>query len=65
MDIEAEQARIQEFVDKGNFHAALNIAVSAMNDCRRQNDQAGVDIFIDVIKGVVQVMDEAFGTNNQ
>ena len=45
MDIEAEKKTVQEFVDKGNFHAAVNIAISALNECRRNNDQAGTDHF--------------------
>jgi hypothetical protein len=63
MDIDAEQARVQDFVDKGNYHAALNIAVSALNDCRRHNDQAGVDIFIVVINEIARTMEKAFGSN--
>ena len=62
MDIESEIARIQGFVDKGNYHAAINIALSALNKCRRNNDQAGIDQFIDTIKGIVQTLGEDFGS---
>jgi len=34
MNIESEKSRVQAFVDKGNYHAAINIALSAMNECR-------------------------------
>ena len=55
---------IQEFVDKGNYHAALNIALSALNECRRNNNQAGVDKFLDVIKSIVQTLTEEFGSQD-
>lgn len=63
MDIQSETNRIQKFVDKGNYHAAINIAISALNECRRIEDQAGVDKFIAVIKGIVNTMDNEFGSN--
>lgn len=62
MDTESEKNRIQDFVDKGNYHAAINIALSAVNEGRRNNDQAGVDEFIDIIKGIVQTLAEEFGS---
>jgi len=62
MDIELESDRIQSFVDKGNYHAAINIAISALNECRRNNDQAGVDSFLSAIKGVVQALADEFGS---
>jgi hypothetical protein len=52
MDKDAEIIIIQAFVDKGNYHAAINIALSAMNECRRLNDQPGVDRFISIIKNI-------------
>lgn len=61
MDIEAETIEIQNFVDRGNYHAAYNIALSALNACRRENDQAGVDHFIGVIRGIVDSLAAAFG----
>ena len=61
MEIESETKTIQTFVDKGNYHAAMNIAISALNDCRRNDDQAGVDVFLGVIKGIADTMAEAFG----
>ena len=62
MDIEAEKTTVQEFVDKSNFHAAVNIAISALNECRRNNDQAGTDLFLDIIKGIADTMAEQFGS---
>lgn len=62
MDIKTETDRIQDFVDKGNYHAAINIALSALNECRRNDDQTGADQFIDIIKGIVQTLAEEFGS---
>jgi len=55
---------IQGFIDKGNFHAAFNIALSALNECRRNNNQSGVDEFLIVIKGIVQTMINEFGSDD-
>lgn len=62
MDIEAEKQDIQKHIDKGNYHAGINLAISAMNECRRNKDQAGVDTFIAFIKEIVNTMDEEFGS---
>jgi len=69
MNIEAEKTgsdveMIQGFIDRGNFHAAFNIALSALNECRRNDDQSGVDKFLLVIKGIVQTMTKEFGSSN-
>ena len=61
MDIESETKIIQQFVDKGNYHAAMNISISALNECRRINDQPGIDTFLDVIKGIADNMAVVFG----
>ena len=61
MDIEAEAKRVQEFVDKGNYHAAYNIALSGLNACRRNNDQPGIDRFLDIIRAVVDALAAEFG----
>lgn len=65
MDIELEAGRIQDFVDRGNFHAAYNIALSALNQCRREQDQAGVDHFIDIIRGIVDTLAAEFGSQSR
>ena len=62
MDIASESRVIQEFVDKGNYHAAMNIAISALNDRRRNNDQFGVDVFLGVIKGISDTIITEFGS---
>lgn len=62
MEIEAETRQIEEFVERGNYHAAYNIALSALNACRKHDDQAGVDHFIDVIRGLVERLAAEFGS---
>ena len=62
MDIESEKQIIQSHVDKGNYHAGINLAISAMNACRKENDQAGVDSFIAVIKDIVDTLSKEFGS---
>ena len=62
MNIESEIKIIQEFVDKGNYHAAMNISISALNECRRNNNQPGINRFLDVIKGIANTMTEVFGS---
>ena len=64
MDIEAEAEKVQDFVDKGNYHAAYNIALSGLNACRRNNDQAGTDKFIDIIRAVVDALAAEFGSQS-
>ncbi len=62
MKIDLEAVKIQEFVDRGNYHAAYNIALSGLNQCRRENDQAGVDRFIEIIRGIVDALAAEFAS---
>lgn len=62
MDIEAEKKNILTHIDRGNYHAGINLAISAMNQCRREEDQAGVDSFIAFIREIVDRMGEEFGS---
>ena len=64
MKIEEETVRIQEHIDKGNYHAGINLAISAMNACRREENQKGVDYFLDLIKGIVETMTKEFGSKS-
>ncbi len=62
MNIDAEIERIQHFVARGNYHAALNLSLSALNECRRQHNQKGIDTFIDLMKAIVQTLANEFGS---
>ena len=64
MDIDNEIAVIEQFVEKGNYHAAMNIAISALNQCRREQDRAGVERFIEVIQGIASTMAERFSSGS-
>jgi hypothetical protein len=64
MDVDAQAKVVQGFVDKGNYHAAYNIALSGLNACRRNDDQAGIDRFIDIIKTVVDSLATEFGSQS-
>jgi len=61
MDIDSEKDKINVHIVKGNYHAAINLAISALNECHRNNDQSGVDAFLDVINDIVQIMTDEFG----
>jgi len=62
MTIESETKIIQQHVEKGNYHAAINLSISAMNQCRRENDQPGTDYFIILIKNIVNKMADEFAS---
>ncbi len=62
MDTKLETNRIRKFVTKGNYHAALNIALSCMNEGYRNNNQAQVDEFLGVIKEIYDSLAARFGS---
>ena len=62
MNIEEEAENIRQFVERGNYHAAYNIALSGLNACRHDNDQDGVDRFIGIIRGIVDSLANEFGS---
>ncbi len=64
MDIESETTHIQEHIDKGNYHAGINLAISAMNACRREEYQEGVDTFLAMMKDIVNTMADEFGSKS-
>lgn len=62
MDVESYTDRIQSFVNSGNYHAAFNIAISGLNECRTSNDQLGVNKFLSIIHGISVTMAHEFGS---
>ena len=62
MDIAAYTDKIQGFVEEGNYHAALNIALSGLNECRRNGDQVCVDKFVGIIKDIALTLELEFGS---
>ena len=63
MNIESKIDEIQSHIDRGNYHAGINLAISAMNEGRRNNDQACTDTFLEVIKGITRKMADEFGSH--
>ena len=63
MDIEQEKDRIQQFVTEGNYHAAINIALSCLNECRRNDNQAGVDECLGIIRAITDRLADEFGSD--
>jgi hypothetical protein len=61
MDIDSEKDKINVHIVKGNYHAAINLAISALNECRRNNDQSSIDTFLDILSDIVQIMTDEFG----
>ena len=64
MGIKSEIERIQGFVDTGNYHAAINITLSAINECRRNNDHVGIDKFIVIIRGIIDTLAGELGSSS-
>ena len=64
MEQSAYTEQIQQHVDKGNYHAAINIALSAMNEGRRNDDQVCVDKFLGVIQEITHKLVQEFGSGN-
>ena len=64
MDFESYKNEVQGFVDRGNYHAAINIALSGLNACRRENDQAGIDLCLGVIRAVIDQLAGEFGSDD-
>lgn len=64
MDIQSELDRIDSFVERGNYHAAMNLAISALNECRRQEDQLGVDTLLRLIHDIAMTMTSEFGSRD-
>ena len=62
MNIESYEDEVRGFVSRGNYHAAINIALSGLNECRRNDDQAGIDQCLSVIRDVIQHLAEEFGS---
>lgn len=51
------------FAQKGNYHAAINVALSRVNQCRKEHDQKGVDESLHIIEDVIRKLVQEFGSN--
>ena len=61
MNFEAYKNEVQDFANRGNYHAAINIALSGLNACRREQDQNGIDQCLAVIEGVIRQLGQEYG----
>lgn len=55
-----ELKRIHEFIEKENFHAAINLSISAMNACRKHHDREGVEECLLLIESIVKRMRQLY-----
>ena len=62
MNFESYKQEVHGFVDRGNYHAAINVALSGLNACRRSRDQAGVERCLALIREVVETLAEECGS---
>ena len=62
MDIVGYTDETQGFVEEGNYHAALNIALSGLNECRRNGYHVCVDKFVGIIKDIALTLEREFGS---
>ena len=56
------RAEVLGFAEKGNYHAAINVALSRVNQCRREHDQNGIDECLHVIEDVIRKLVQEFGS---
>lgn len=61
MDTKSYIDKIQMHIKEGNYHAAFNLALSGLNECRRNDDQTGINNFLAVIKNITQSLENKFG----
>ena len=62
MDIVGYTDENRGFVEEGNYHAALNIALSGLNECRRNGYHVCVDKFVGIIKDIALTLEREFGS---
>lgn len=62
MDIVGYTDETRGFVEEGNYHAALNIALSGLNECRRNGYHVCADKFVGIIKDIALTLEREFGS---
>ena len=62
MKMNTYREEVLGFVDKGNYHAAINVALSGMNQCRKEHDQKGVDQCLHIIEDVIRKLVQEYGS---
>jgi hypothetical protein len=64
VSISAYRDQVQGLAARGNYHAAFNVALSGMNQCREAHDQQGVDQCLHIIEGLVARLVQEFGSKD-
>jgi hypothetical protein len=64
MNMSAFRDEVQGFAARGNYHAALNVALSGMNQCRKVHDQQGVDQCLHIIEDLITGLVQEFGSKD-
>lgn len=64
MDIVGYTDETRGFVEEGNYHAALNIALSGLNECRQNGYHVCVDKFVGIIKDIALTLKREFGSQD-
>ena len=62
MKMNTYREEVLGFVDKGNYHAAINVALSGMNQCRKEHDQKGIDQCLHIIEDVIRKLVQEYGS---
>jgi hypothetical protein len=64
MNMNACRDEVQGLAARGNYHAAINVALSGMNQCRKAHDQECVDQCLHIIEGLIARLVQEFGSKD-
>jgi hypothetical protein len=62
MKMNAYKQEVHGLADRGNYHAAINVALSGLNQCRKEHSQKDVDECLQVIEGLTTRLVQEFGS---
>jgi hypothetical protein len=62
MNMNTFEEEVRGFADKGNYHAAINVALSGLNQCRKEHDQHGIDACLHVIEALISRLVQEYGS---
>lgn len=62
MNMNTYREEVLGFAQKGNYHAAINVALSGVNQCRKEHNQKGIDECLHVIEDVIGKLVQEFGS---
>jgi len=62
MNMKTYREEVLGFAQKGNYHAAINVALSGVNQCRKEHNQKGIDECLHIIEAVIRKLVQEFGS---